>query len=139
MNHLTLRFTSRLPTEEAHLEYKSRNHRTNAAGQRGLISPSDGYAEELSRTRSHLAGAVPHQCRWLNPKNAFTAEGMILRLLLLKIIKKPQNQKILRLSWWTRRDSNPRSPRCERGALPAKLRAHLGFFTDYKCGLRVLL
>ena len=27
--------------------------------------------------------------------------------------------------WWTRRDSNSRSPRCERGALPAKLRAHI--------------
>lgn len=27
--------------------------------------------------------------------------------------------------WWTRRDSNPRSPRCERGALPAKLQARV--------------
>ena len=26
--------------------------------------------------------------------------------------------------WWTRRDSNPRPPRCERGALPAELLAH---------------
>src|SRR5258706_13817164 len=25
--------------------------------------------------------------------------------------------------WWTRRDSNPRPPRCERGALPAELLA----------------
>src|SRR5689334_17017400 len=23
--------------------------------------------------------------------------------------------------WWSRRDSNPRPPRCERGALPAEL------------------
>src|SRR5690242_5381997 len=28
-------------------------------------------------------------------------------------------------SWWTRRDSNPRPPRCERGALPAELLAHV--------------
>ena len=27
--------------------------------------------------------------------------------------------------WWTRRDSNPRPPRCERGALPTEPRAHL--------------
>lgn len=27
--------------------------------------------------------------------------------------------------WWTRRDSNPRSPRCERGAFPTKLRAQI--------------
>src|SRR5438309_6219682 len=26
--------------------------------------------------------------------------------------------------WWTRWDSNPRPPRCERGALPAELLAH---------------
>ena len=33
--------------------------------------------------------------------------------------------------WWTRRDSNPRPPRCERGALPAELLAHeqLGNFS----------
>ena len=32
----------------------------------------------------------------------------------------------LRLSvWWTRRDSNPRPPRCERGALPTEPRAHI--------------
>ncbi len=29
--------------------------------------------------------------------------------------------------WWTRRGSNPRPPRCERGALPAELRAHVRF------------
>ena len=28
-------------------------------------------------------------------------------------------------AWWTRWDSNPRSPRCERGALPTKLRARV--------------
>jgi hypothetical protein len=28
------------------------------------------------------------------------------------------------LVWWTRGDSNPRPPRCERGALPAELLAH---------------
>ena len=32
---------------------------------------------------------------------------------------------LLAIIWWTRRDSNSRSPRCERGALPAKLRAHI--------------
>src|SRR5260370_20300184 len=26
--------------------------------------------------------------------------------------------------WWTRGDSNPRPPHCERGALPAELLAH---------------
>ena len=26
--------------------------------------------------------------------------------------------------WWSRRDSNPRPPRCERGALPAELLPH---------------
>ena len=30
--------------------------------------------------------------------------------------------------WWTRWDSNPRSPRCERGAFPAKLRARIFIF-----------
>ena len=29
-----------------------------------------------------------------------------------------------RKQWWTRGDSNPRPPRCERGALPAELLAH---------------
>ena len=29
--------------------------------------------------------------------------------------------------WWTRRDSNPRPPRCERGALPTELRARQTF------------
>ena len=28
--------------------------------------------------------------------------------------------------WWTRRGSNPRPLRCERSALPAELRAHIG-------------
>lgn len=28
--------------------------------------------------------------------------------------------------WWSRRDSNPRPPRCERGALPAELLPHSG-------------
>src|SRR3954465_8469366 len=28
------------------------------------------------------------------------------------------------MEWWTRWDSNPRPPRCERGALPAELLAH---------------
>ena len=28
------------------------------------------------------------------------------------------------LLWWTAWDSNPRPPRCERGALPAELAAH---------------
>ena len=32
--------------------------------------------------------------------------------------------------WWTRRDSNPRPPRCERGALPTELQA-LGHFPLY--------
>jgi hypothetical protein len=27
------------------------------------------------------------------------------------------------MNWWTRRDSNPRPPHCERGALPAELLA----------------
>src|SRR6266850_6810399 len=27
--------------------------------------------------------------------------------------------------WWTARGSNPRPPRCERGALPAELAAHV--------------
>src|SRR5215467_12083139 len=30
----------------------------------------------------------------------------------------------VQLYWWTRGDSNPRPPRCERGALPAELLAH---------------
>lgn len=29
-----------------------------------------------------------------------------------------------RKAWWSRRDSNPRPPRCERGALPAELLPH---------------
>ena len=29
----------------------------------------------------------------------------------------------LAATWWTRRGSNPRPPRCERGALPAEPRA----------------
>lgn len=33
------------------------------------------------------------------------------------------------LIWWTRRDSNPRSLRCERSAFPAKLRAHITLIT----------
>ena len=34
-------------------------------------------------------------------------------------------RKRFMVSTWTRRDSNPRSLRCERSAFPAKLRAHL--------------
>ena len=34
----------------------------------------------------------------------------------------------LAATWWTRRGSNPRPPRCERGALPAEPRAHLYSF-----------
>ncbi len=30
----------------------------------------------------------------------------------------------LRFSWWSRRESNSRPPRCERGALPTELRPH---------------
>src|SRR5215468_924253 len=34
--------------------------------------------------------------------------------------------------WWTRGDSNPRPPRCERGALPAELLAHrFSLASDY--------
>ena len=35
-----------------------------------------------------------------------------------------QNLVLFKGSWWTRGDSNPRPPRCERGALPAELLAH---------------
>src|SRR5882762_5134083 len=34
-----------------------------------------------------------------------------------------ESVKLFRI-WWTRGDSNPRPPRCERGALPAELLAH---------------
>ena len=34
--------------------------------------------------------------------------------------------------WWTRRGSNPRPLRCERSALPAELRAHIGRFLSKK-------
>ena len=34
--------------------------------------------------------------------------------------------------WWTRRGSNPRPLRCERSALPAELRAHIGRFPSKK-------
>src|SRR5215472_9081185 len=34
-----------------------------------------------------------------------------------------QDSQVLK-TWWTRGDSNPRPPRCERGALPAELLAH---------------
>jgi hypothetical protein len=34
--------------------------------------------------------------------------------------------------WWTVGDSNPRLPRCERGALPAELTAlNLGYYTSF--------
>ena len=33
-------------------------------------------------------------------------------------------EKFLCNEWWRIRDSNPRPPRCERGALPAELAAH---------------
>src|SRR5258707_9964769 len=36
----------------------------------------------------------------------------------------PKNRLSCLESWWTRGDSNPRPPRCERGALPAELLAH---------------
>src|SRR5271169_788425 len=36
--------------------------------------------------------------------------------------------KITRQNWWTAWDSNPRPPRCERGALPTELAAHLLFY-----------
>ena len=32
--------------------------------------------------------------------------------------------------WWTVGDSNPRLPRCERGALPAELTARLDLYED---------
>ena len=35
-------------------------------------------------------------------------------------------------TWWTRRGSNPRPPRCERGALPAELRAHMFYFWNVR-------
>ena len=37
-------------------------------------------------------------------------------------------------SSWTRRDSNPRSLRCERSAFPAKLRAHRSKISDKNGG-----
>ena len=41
------------------------------------------------------------------------------------------------LQWWTRGDSNPRPPRCERGALPAELLAHrfsrVNHYTSWGC------
>jgi hypothetical protein len=42
--------------------------------------------------------------------------------------------------WWTRGDSNPRPPRCERGKFQAKTRCcnHLAFATRSLVGLRGL-
>ena len=47
-------------------------------------------------------------------------------------IKKPRNSGVfwaniffISTGWWTRRGSNPRPPRCERGALPAEPRARI--------------
>src|SRR5713101_1508546 len=36
----------------------------------------------------------------------------------------PCSLEVMEMKWWTRGDSNPRPPRCERGALPAELLAH---------------
>ena len=52
------------------------------------------------------------------PKGAYLDDGAEWNWQ--KINKERENSNI----WWTRGDSNPRPPRCERGALPTELLAH---------------
>ncbi len=58
-----------------------------------------GWGDKESQSREGLA----------------TAEGTDLSTEALEV---------LNTEWWTRKDSNLRPPRCKRGALPTKLRAH---------------
>src|SRR5260370_20191806 len=40
-------------------------------------------------------------------------------------LSRESSRRFSGFSWWTAWDSNPRPPRCERGALPTELAAHL--------------
>jgi hypothetical protein len=88
-----------------------------------------GYARSLLTSTSKIweVASAPRKRRLqtlMFPEGvSFDGKGLrtpttafIFSLLVLKPV-------IWRI-WWSRRDSNPRPPRCERGALPAELLPH---------------
>ena len=64
---------------------------------------------------------------WVHKKN--NGHGLHYVRYFAHYAEKPAHKKqcSVRLfkDWWTRRGSNPRPPRCERGALPTEPRARL--------------
>ena len=76
-----------------------------------------------------LAKSRPDRIRWILSNSAagdalrVHARSQIARTGadFERFSKKDENR---RTEWWSRRDLNPRPPRCERGALPAELLPH---------------
>ncbi len=102
-----------------------RKHKAKAPFVRGTRSVREGVVKRcpLQLRRGHFT--VPLLCHTYAKIPQETA-----RFAKTKNDENPHKQRENPhfcgfMIWWTRRDSNPRPPRCERGALPTEPRAHI--------------
>lgn len=76
---------------------------------RNVRAPGHPYLLDryMRKIRGQYSGMTATSFRWTRRKTTKTT------------------RKVAFVIWWTRRGSNPRPPRCERGALPAEPRAQI--------------
>src|SRR5437879_10875242 len=77
------------------------------------MSIGENYVGKLTPMRSNISRFSRGTDPWRRPQMANLAN----------FCNSEKSVKFFKI-WWTRGDSNPRPPRCERGALPAELLAH---------------
>jgi hypothetical protein len=98
----------------------------NAAKRNALVGPS-GLGSNLEVSSNPNPPIKSHPVGWLvigALERTRTSDPALRRRVLYPLsyqgieVREPLKQ------WWSRRESNPRPPHCERGALPTELRPH---------------
>src|SRR5256885_3498719 len=95
---------------------EARDRKIEAKDARSVVrkmSIGENYVGKLTPMRSNISRFSRGTDPWRRPQMANLAN----------FCNSEKSVKFFKI-WWTRGDSNPRPPRCERGALPAELLAH---------------
>ena len=101
------------------------DHRLPVAARRMFSGDLCIYSSPATTTRKRIFQIGKYH---LNPPLCFLAHCVghftDISLTLLRYLGRDYVLVFVEKGWWTVGDSNPRLPRCERGALPAELTAH---------------
>ena len=90
----------------------------------GLMPQAD--VQSLHQPKMRIRFSVGHQPSISSVAPCEAALQFIPCVVVWQEVLRSIWDKRLRCCWWSRGDSNPRPPPCKGGALPAKLRPHLG-------------